>query len=164
MSATVPEQPLSGRQSHAYSHRPSRVAQVFVECNGVDLKGEYVGQTLPKVQGLFKEAMGGCLFIDEAYSLAAGEGGDDGFAKEAVNTLLTETENNATGIFVVLAGYKSKMKKLMMADPGLPRRFPYSVHLSDCTPAEVAQIAVRSLTTRPVPVPMEDGPSSHTTI
>jgi hypothetical protein len=89
----------------------------------LDLKGEFVGQTAPKVQAMFKAAMGGCLFLDEAYALADGEGGSDVFAKEAVRTLLTEVENNRTGLLVVLAGYKDKMAKLMRADPGLPRRW-----------------------------------------
>eukprot|EP01051_Picozoa_sp_SAG22_P008285 SAG22_NODE_622_length_8493_cov_196.309864_7_plen_1412_part_00 len=130
---------------------------VFVERNGLDLKGQYVGQTGPKVQEMFKIAMGGCLFLDEAYALADGEGGSDTFAKEAVRTLLTEVENNRTGILVVLCGYKDKMQKLLRADPGLPRRFPHLVHLADYTPAEVARIAINKLTERETPVPMQEG-------
>jgi hypothetical protein len=106
---------------------------------------------------MFKAAMGGCLFIDEAYSLADGEGGSDVFAKEAVRTLLTEVENNRTGILVVLAGYKDKMSKLMRADPGLPRRFPNIVFLADYTPLEIAEIALSKLRTKEPPVPFEDG-------
>jgi SpoVK/Ycf46/Vps4 family AAA+-type ATPase len=130
---------------------------VFEERNGLELKGEYVGQTAPKVQAMFKVAMGGCLFLDEAYSLADGEGGSDVFAKEAVRTLLTEVENNRTSILVVLAGYKDKMSKLMRADPGLPRRFPNVVHLSDYTPAEIAEIALSKLQEKEPPMVCEEG-------
>ena len=129
---------------------------VFEERNGLELKGEYVGQTAPKVQAMFKAAMGGCLFLDEAYALADGEGGSDTFAKEAVRTLLTEVENNRTGILVVLAGYKDKMQKLMRADPGLPRRFPNVVHLADYTPLEIAEIAMNQLREKEPPVPIEE--------
>jgi hypothetical protein len=130
---------------------------VFEERNGLELKGEYVGQTAPKVQAMFKAAMGGCLFLDEAYSLADGEGGSDVFAKEAVRTMLTEVENNRTSILVVLAGYKDKMSKLMRADPGLPRRFPNVVHLADYSPAEIAAIALSKLQEKEPPMVCEDG-------
>ena len=130
---------------------------VFVEHNGLELKGEYVGQTAPKVQAMFKAAMGGCLFLDEAYALADGEGGSDTFAKEAVRTLLTEVENNRTGILVILCGYKDKMSKLMRADPGLPRRFPNVVHLADYSPAQLAEIAMNKLQEKEPPVPTEEG-------
>ena len=113
---------------------------VFVEMNGLELKGEYTGQTAPKVKNAIEDAMGGCLFLDEAYALA--DGGGDGFSGEAVRTLLTEVENNRTGLMVVLAGYKDKMGSLMRADPGMERRFPNKIHLDDYTPAEIALICV----------------------
>ena len=61
-------------------------------------------------------------FLDEAYALTASSRGGDSFSNEAVRTLLTEVENNRTNLLVVLAGYADKMKTLMRADPGLPRR------------------------------------------
>ena len=85
------------------------------------------------------EAMGGCLFLDEAYALA--DNGGDSFSGEAVRTLLTEVENNRTALMVVLAGYKDKMAILMAADPGMPRRFPNEIALDDYTSEELAQIA-----------------------
>jgi stage V sporulation protein K len=103
------------------------------------MKGKYVGHTAPTVKEALAEAMGGCLFLDEAYALA--DNGGDSFSGEAVRTLLTEVENNRTGLMVVLAGYKDKMDVLMRADPGLPRRFPNELHLDDFTPVELAQIA-----------------------
>lgn len=110
----------------------------FVEINGLDLKGEYVGSTAPKVQSFFQRAMGGCLFIDEAYALAEG----DKFSAEAVRTLLTEVENNRTSVLVIFAGYKEEMGKLMRADPGLQRRFPHAVHLDDYTPVSVCLLSL----------------------
>jgi hypothetical protein len=108
------------------------------------LKGEFLGDTAPKVKRAIKEAMGGCLFVDEAYSLAEGGqdagGGGDAFAKDAIRTLLTEVENNRTSLMVILAGYKEKMSRLMRMDPGLDRRFPQRLHISDYTGPELAKI------------------------
>ena len=67
--------------------------EVFVERNGLELKGQFLGDTAPKVKRAVREALGGCLFIDEAYALAEGGGmaeGGDSFAKDAIRTLLTE--------------------------------------------------------------------------
>lgn len=120
---------------HAYGILPKNA---FVERNGLEMKGKYVGHTAPTVKEAIAEAMGGCLFLDEAYALADSQ---DGFSGEAVRTLLTEVENNRTALMVVLAGYADKMENLMRADPGLPRRFPNDIHLDDYTAAELAQIA-----------------------
>eukprot|EP01050_Picozoa_sp_SAG11_P020528 SAG11_NODE_3474_length_2426_cov_1.681564_2_plen_376_part_00 len=112
----------------------------FVEKNALELKGRYVGHTAPRVKDAIQQALGGCLFLDEAYALAAA-GGSDSFSNEAVRTLLTEVENNRSNVLVVLAGYKDKMATLLQADPGLPRRFPHSIHLDDYTPLQLGQIA-----------------------
>jgi hypothetical protein len=112
----------------------------FVECTALELKAKYVGQTAHNVRATVKDALGGCLFLDEAYALA-GDGHADAFSNEAIRTLLTEVENHRTGLLVVLAGYKDKMVGLMQADPGMPRRFPQSLHLPDYTPTQVAQIS-----------------------
>eukprot|EP01051_Picozoa_sp_SAG22_P015598 SAG22_NODE_2061_length_3062_cov_69.961721_2_plen_810_part_01 len=113
----------------------------FVEKNGLELKGQYVGQTTPKVKEAIADAMGGCLFLDEAYALGGTEQGVDSFASDAIRTLLTEVENNRTNVLVVLAGYRDKMTRLLNADPGLPRRFPLQLHLSDYSPEELGEIA-----------------------
>ena len=110
---------------------------VFIEANALELKGEYIGQTAPKVQGMIRSAMGGCLFLDEAYAL----NGKDSFSNEAIRTLLTEVENNRSSVMVILAGYRDKMSGLMRADPGLPRRFPIAHHLSDYRAEELVVIA-----------------------
>ena len=116
---------------------------VFVEVNALELKGEYVGHTAPKVIGTVRSALGGALFLDEAYALAgdpSSGGKSDVFSNEAVRTLLTEVENNRTSVMVILAGYREKMSTLMRADPGMPRRFPIKHHLPDYAPQELAGI------------------------
>ena len=114
----------------------------FVMINGTSLKGSYVGQTGPKVQAVVQQAMGGTLFIDEAYNLSAQNPGQeaDQFARDVIGTLLTEIENNRTGIMVIMGGYKNKMDRLMRFDPGLQRRFPKRLHLPDYSAMELSQI------------------------
>eukprot|EP01044_Picomonas_judraskeda_P020502 COSAG03_NODE_4579_length_1504_cov_1.740214_2_plen_398_part_01 len=138
------------RYLHAYGVLPKNV---FIEKNGLEMKGKFVGHTAPTVKEAIAEAMGGCLFLDEAYALADSE---DGFSGEAVRTLLTEVENNRTSLMVVLAGYKDKMSKLMRADPGMPRRFPNEIHLEDYSAAQLAAIA-HGVATSKFALPWEDG-------
>ena len=114
----------------------------FVEANALELKGEYCGQTAPRVISTIRSAMGGCLFLDEAYGLA----GKETFSQEAVRTLLTEVENNRTSVMVILAGYRDKMGQFMRADPGLPRRFPMKIHLGDYSPDQLVGIAKEKAT------------------
>ncbi|CAJ1421534.1 unnamed protein product [Effrenium voratum] len=136
---------LLARFFHTYGVLPK---DSFVEKNGLELKAEFMGGTAPRVKAAVQEAMGGCLFLDEAYALmdsAAGiGGGGDAFSQEALRTLLTEVENHRTNLMVVLAGYKEKMGRLMRAEEGLARRFPNRLHLDDYTPAELAQICEMS--------------------
>lgn len=142
----------------------------FVECNALELKGEFVGHTAPKVIGTIRSALGGALFLDEAYALGSDDGQkSDVFSNEAIRTLLTEVENNRTSVMVILAGYRyvlsdykpplvwdvlpcaftfslnvctrEKMGALMRSDPGLPRRFPLNFHLADFSPTELTRIA-----------------------
>jgi AAA+ superfamily predicted ATPase len=96
------------RYLHAHGILPR---DAFVERNALVLKGQYVGQTAPTVVEAVRDAMGGCLFIDEAYALC--DRGGDKFSGEVVRTLLTEVENHRTGLLVVLAGYADKMVQLM---------------------------------------------------
>jgi len=109
----------------------------FIERNALELKGEYCGQTAPKIREIFEMAIGGCLFLDEAYALANG----DKFSNEAIRMLLTEVENHRTDVLVVLAGYEGKMAELLQADPGLARRFPHALKLPDYSAADIARIA-----------------------
>merc|ERR1712137_258682 len=125
---------------------------VFIERNALELKGEYCGQTAPKIKEIFEMALGGCLFLDEAYSLANG----DKFSNEAIRMLLTEVENHRTEVLVILAGYKNKMAELMECDPGLARRFPNTISLPDYMADELAKIAKNVASDR-FGVPFEDG-------
>ena len=101
------------------------------------------------LKACFLEAKGGTLFLDEAYGLAhENDGRGDSFSKEAIRTLLTEIENNRTGTLVILAGYADKMKILLRADPGLPRRFPHNIHLDNYTSKQLSDIAVHVAKTR----------------
>jgi len=125
---------------------------VFIERNALELKGEYCGQTAPKIREIFNMAIGGCLFLDEAYALANG----DKFSNEAIRMLLTEVENHRTEVLVVLAGYKDKMADLMLADPGLARRFPHTLNLPDYTATDISRIAARVAEER-LEVPFEEG-------
>ncbi|CAE8592115.1 unnamed protein product, partial [Polarella glacialis] len=111
---------LLARFFHTYGVLPK---DSFVEKNGLELKAEYMGGTAPRVKAAVQEAMGGCLFLDEAYALMDSSsgigGGGDAFSQEALRTLLTEVENHRTNLMVVLAGYKEKMGRLMRAEEGL---------------------------------------------
>ena len=130
------------RMVHKFLKAHGVLTGEFIEKNALELKGEYVGSTTPLVKACFKDAKNGTLFLDEAYSLASENGGSgDIFSKEAVRTLLTETENNRTGTVVIMAGYEDKMKRFMREDPGLPRRFPEYLHLENYSTTEIADIA-----------------------
>merc|ERR1719401_1544228 len=125
---------------------------VFIERNALELKGEYCGQTAPKIKEIFDMAIGGCVFLDEAYALANG----DKFSNEAIRMLLTEVENHRTEVLVVLAGYKDKMEVLMNADPGLARRFPHALKLPDYAATDIARIT-RGVAENRLEVPFEEG-------
>jgi len=94
-----------------------------------------------------------CLFLDEAYSLSEAS---DCYAKEALAVLLTEVENRRTSVLTIMAGYKDKMGVLMRADPGLPRRFPTTIHLADFDETQIAKIAIDKVTAERE-IPIEDG-------
>ena len=115
----------------------------FVEANGLDLIGKYVGSTGPKVKNIVASAVGGMLFIDEAYALIPKKGGGGGhdFNAEAIRMLLTEIENNRESLLVVLAGYEKQMEDFLMSDPGLRSRFPHTLKLPNYSAGQLAAIA-----------------------
>jgi len=112
-----------------------------IECNGNDLKGSYLGQSKDKVNEKCDEAMGGILFVDEAYVLAdidRGGGAIDSFAREAVETLMTRFENDRTKFVGVVAGYPRQMDIFLdTINPGMRRRFKHFLHLPDYSAEEL---------------------------
>ncbi|MBE7085693.1 MAG: AAA family ATPase [Clostridiales bacterium] len=101
----------------------------MVEALRADLVAEYEGQTAPKTRKVIEEAIGGVLFIDEAYTLVRGR--NDPFGLEAVNTLLPVMENQREGFIVVAAGYKKEMTDFLKANPGLNSRFKNIIEFED---------------------------------
>ncbi|AAM24588.1 stage V sporulation protein K [Caldanaerobacter subterraneus subsp. tengcongensis MB4] len=110
-----------------------------VEVERADLVGEYIGHTAHRVRENVKKALGGILFVDEAYSLA--RGGEKDFGKEAIDTLVKEMEDNRNKFILILAGYKYEMEYFLNTNPGLRSRFPIQIDFPDYTIEELLQIA-----------------------
>lgn len=106
-----------------------------------DLVGEYVGHTAPKTKDVIKRAMGGVLFIDEAYYLYKVENDRD-YGSEAIEILLQVMENNRDDLVVILAGYADKMDQFFSANPGMQSRIAHHVTFPDYTVDELEDIAV----------------------
>jgi stage V sporulation protein K len=111
----------------------------LVEVERADLVGEYIGHTAQKAREQVKKALGGILFIDEAYSLA--RGGEKDFGKEAIDTLVKAMEDNKDNLILILAGYKDEMDFFISTNPGLKSRFPITVEFMDYTISELMKIA-----------------------
>lgn len=111
----------------------------IVEVGRGDLVGKYVGWTAPTIKKKFKEARGGILFIDEAYSLV--DDRDGMYGDEAINTIVQEMENNRDEVIVIFAGYPDKMEKFLNKNPGLRSRIAHHVHFEDYNVEELCQIA-----------------------
>ncbi len=105
-----------------------------------DLVGQYVGHTAPKTREVIKRAMGGVLFIDEAYYLYKPENERD-YGQEAIEILLQYMENNRDDLVVILAGYKSKMDKFFDSNPGMRSRIAHHIDFPDYNAGELRLIA-----------------------
>ncbi|MBS1696426.1 MAG: CbbX protein [Actinobacteria bacterium] len=105
-----------------------------------DLVGEYVGHTAPKTKDVIKRAMGGVLFIDEAYYLYKVENERD-YGAESIEILLQVMENNRDDLVVILAGYADKMDRFFSANPGMQSRVAHHITFPDYTVGELEQIA-----------------------
>ncbi|MBQ8298570.1 MAG: AAA family ATPase [Clostridia bacterium] len=110
----------------------------LTEVSRSDLVGEYIGQTAQKTQDAIKNALGGILFIDEAYSLA--QGGQDDYGAEAIAELIKEMENHRDDLVVIVAGYNDEMHKFIDMNPGLASRFNKYITFDDYTPEELVEI------------------------
>ncbi|QDU88358.1 Stage V sporulation protein K [Pirellulimonas nuda] len=111
----------------------------LIETDRSGLVAEYAGQTGPKTNKKIDEALGGVLFIDEAYSLVASRQ-DDAFGHEAVQALLKRSEDDRERLVVILAGYPDEMAALLASNPGLSSRFNRQLAFDDYTPLELARI------------------------
>lgn len=111
----------------------------LVEVTRADLVGRYVGHTAPLTNQVIKSAIGGVLFIDEAYSLYRGK--DDAFGLEAIDTLVKGIEDNRDNLIVILAGYSKEMETFLESNSGLKSRFPNLMHFPDYTGEELTLIA-----------------------
>ncbi len=110
----------------------------LVETDRAGLVAGYVGQTALKVREVVNEAIGGVLFIDEAYALSTG--GDSDFGREAIDTLLKMMEDNRDDLIVVVAGYTDKMSAFLQTNPGLRSRFNKYLEFEDYTPKQLVEI------------------------
>ena len=118
----------------------------LVEVARADLVAEYVGQTAPKTTDVFNSALGGVLFIDEAYSLS--QGGEGDFGREAIDTLIKLMEDHRGEILVILAGYEKEMGDFLKANSGLESRFPLKLAFPDYSADELTQIFDKMIASR----------------
>jgi probable Rubsico expression protein CbbX len=105
-----------------------------------DLVGQYIGHTAPKTREVLKRAMGGVLFIDEAYYLYRPENERD-YGQEAIEILLQVMENQRDDLVVIFAGYKDRMDTFFRSNPGMSSRVAHHIDFPDYTPAELHSIA-----------------------
>ncbi len=110
------------------------------EVDRVDLVGEYIGQTAPKVKEAIEKARGGVLFIDEAYALARSNDDSKDFGREVIEILVKEMSNGKGDLVVIVAGYPKEMKHFLDSNPGLKSRFKLYYEFSDYLPQELSKI------------------------
>lgn len=113
----------------------------LLEVERADLVGEYIGHTAQKTREMLKKAIGGIMFVDEAYTLA--QGGEKDFGKEAIATIVKSMEDCRENIVVILAGYNNEMDQFIKSNPGLRSRFPIHIDFPDYDNNELFQIALQ---------------------
>lgn len=110
---------------------------VFIECGRADLVGEHIGETAHIVRNKFEQAMGGILFIDEAYALI---GDENDFGREAINAIVYEMENMRDNVMVICAGYPREIKQLLDMNEGLRSRIGDIIYFEDYSIYELMEI------------------------
>ena len=118
----------------------------LVEVERADLVGEYIGHTAQKTRDHVRKALGGILFIDEAYSLS--RGGDKDFGKEAIDTLVKSMEDYKNDFVLILAGYSGEMEQFIKSNPGLPSRFPIQLAFPNFEIDQLMEIAEKMVKER----------------
>ncbi len=115
----------------------------LIECDRQTLVGGYVGQTAIKTGEIISKAMGGVLFIDEAYSLT--EGGNSDYGKEAIEIILKRMEDHRGEFIVIAAGYTENMRRFLESNPGLKSRFDRTFFFADFNESELLEISLNQL-------------------
>jgi SpoVK/Ycf46/Vps4 family AAA+-type ATPase len=130
------------------------------EAHRADLVGEYLGATAIKTNELVDSALGGVLFIDEAYSLVnEGDGQTDRFGVEAVQTLLKRAEDDRENLIIILAGYEKQMETFLASNPGLASRFATRLKFPSYAPPEMEKLAESALRHRGEELGPDAGPA-----
>ncbi|MFA3781944.1 AAA family ATPase [Melioribacteraceae bacterium 4301-Me] len=111
-----------------------------IEVDRAALVGQYIGETAQKTEKVISDAMGGVLFIDEAYTLVKKGGSTQDFGQEAIDILLKRMEDHKGDFAVIVAGYPEEMNDFLNSNPGLKSRFNYTFHFEDYTPDELVTI------------------------
>jgi len=135
----------------------------FREASRADLVGSKKGHTAKKVRDLVQASLGGVIFIDEAYGLV--QSPTDNFGIEAVDALIKEMEDNREHVIIILAGYSSEMEELLVSNPGLKSRVPFSFAFPDYTCHELVHIGQLMMKTKDISPPDDEpcpGPSTCT--
>ena len=116
-------------------------SKAFVETDRSGLVAGYVGQTAIKTKEMWESALGGILFIDEAYALAQDAESGSGFGKEAIDTLVKGMDDNRENLLVILAGYSDDMDRFLETNPGLKSRFANIIEFKDYSVEDLLTIA-----------------------